>query len=220
MNKNTSPIYYINRDVRSLTLFLKEAGKLASNSFEDAYTIERDLCLKMRDGDMKARTELINRNLLYVVRIAKKYMWVQSPLEDLIQAGCMGMIKAADRFDSNLGYKFISYATWYIECEIRKTVTNSMKHSHILSIDNYAIVAPPHDYSDWDTRYHNTLDVIKSRLNQRMFKGAEKLLTDYIATIQSGKTTSDFMQEHHLTDKQMEYFLETVYDEGRKALVA
>jgi hypothetical protein len=53
-----------------------------------------------------------------------------------------------------------------------------------------------------------------------MFKGAEKLLTDYIATIQSGKTTSDFMQEHHLTDKQMEYFLETVYDEGRKALVA
>ena len=221
MNKETTHVYYINRDVKSLTLFLKEADKLASPTNENAYDVERDLCFKMRTGDVKARAELINRNLLYVVSKAKKYMWSNAALEDLIQAGNIGLIKAADRFDATLGYKFISYATWYIECEIRKAVTDSMKHgSTSVSAEKYIIVAPPRCYSDWDTRYRSALDAVKSQLNKRIFNGADKLLTDYMSTMQSGLTTSDFKKMHHLTDSQMEYFLEIVRDEGRKALAA
>lgn len=221
MNKKTTHVYYINRDVRSLTQFLTEAKTLASPSNENAYDVEQDLYLKMRTGDMKARAELINRNLLYVVSKAKRYVWSGSPLEDLIQAGNIGLIKAADRFDATLGYKFISYATWFVECELRKTVTDSMKHgSTTVSAEKYIIVAPPRCYSDWDTRYHSALDAIKSRLNKRIFNGADKLLTDYISTMQSGLTTSDFKKTHRLTDSQMEYFLDIVRDEGRKALAA
>jgi RNA polymerase sigma factor (sigma-70 family) len=236
MKKKTSHVYYIDRQIKSVGVYLSDINKLSPEqpdreklTDEEFATIDKkqrqeeyDLWQKMRAGNMKARTELIHRNLRYVVTVAKSFLWSGAAIEDLIMAGNIGMIRAADRFDASLGNKFISYATWYVECEIKKTVTDFLNYGKVASSDTNTelLGARPNYYSDWDTRYRDSLETLKQRLNIRIFKGADRLLTDFIETMQSGLTTTDFMKTHRLTNRQMDYFLNMVREEGQKALLA
>ena len=236
MKKKTSHVYYVDRDIKSVGVYLSDIDKLSPEQPDkEKLTVEEfaafdkkqrqeeyDLWQQMRAGNMKARTELIHRNLRYVVAVAKRFLWSGAPLEDLMMAGNMGMIRAVDRFDASLGNKFISYATWYVECEIKKTVTDYMKHGKVASADYNTefLGARPNYYSDWNTRYANALETLKHRLNKRHLKGGDRLLADYIETMQSGLATSDFKRAHHLTDRQMDYFLDIVREEGQKVLLA
>ena len=67
-------------------------------------------------------------HLLYAMSIAKKYMASHARLEDLFQAGCEGLVIAAHKYDASLGCRFISYATWYVENEVRKAAYDYIKH--------------------------------------------------------------------------------------------
>ena len=73
---------------------------------------EVELADRIKNGDMHAREEMISANLRFVVDVAKKYQNRGLSLSDLISAGNLGLITAADRFDGTKGYKFISYAVW------------------------------------------------------------------------------------------------------------
>ena len=83
---------------------------------------EVELSARIQDGDMQARDELVQANLRFVIDVAKNYQNRGLPLADLISAGNVGLLTAADRFDGTKGYKFISYAVWWIKQSILQTI--------------------------------------------------------------------------------------------------
>src|SRR4249920_590285 len=116
---------YVNGDLAaattdSLQLFLNEAGRYpllsAAEEVELAKLIER--------GDVAAKNRMINSNLRLVVSIAKKYQGHGLSLLDLIQEGIIGLIRAVEKFDWRRGFKFSTYATWWIRQAVQRGVQN------------------------------------------------------------------------------------------------
>lgn len=103
-----------NRGALSLDRYLLEIGK------EEMICIEREIELAqaIKRGDKKALDELTKANLRFVVSVAKQYQFCGLSLSDLINEGNLGLIKAAQRFDETKGFKFISYAVWWIRQSI------------------------------------------------------------------------------------------------------
>lgn len=116
MYQNGKNISFTDRSNGSVDMFLHDIRYSEPLTTAEEY----DLWQLMRQGNEHARNQLINSNLRYVVTIAKKYLISGTAFEDLLMAGSLGITLAADLFDASLGYRFISYATWYIESEIRK----------------------------------------------------------------------------------------------------
>jgi RNA polymerase primary sigma factor len=112
---------------RSLDVYLHEINKTPLLTREQ----EQSLARRIRKGDKDALDRLVKANLRFVVSIAKQYSNQGLPLEDLINDGNLGLIKAAHRFDEKRGYKFISYAVWWI----RQAMLQSLaEHSRIVRL--------------------------------------------------------------------------------------
>jgi RNA polymerase primary sigma factor len=86
---------------------------------------EIELSRRVHKGDTKAHKELVERNLRLVVSVAKKYRQQGLPLEDLIQEGNIGLITAVEKFDPDRGYRFSTYATWWIRQAVQRAVVNT-----------------------------------------------------------------------------------------------
>jgi len=107
----------------SVRMYLKEIGKISLLNAEQ----ERELAQKMQDGDVEAKNTLVESNLRLVVSIAKKYMNRGLSLLDLIQEGNIGLIKAVDKFDYSKGFKFSTYATWWIRQAITRAIADQAR---------------------------------------------------------------------------------------------
>jgi len=88
---------------------------------------EVELAAQIKDGDMEARDELVSANLRFVIDVAKHYQNRGLSLSDLIGAGNLGLLTAAERFDGTKGYKFISYAVWWIRQSILQTLAEHVR---------------------------------------------------------------------------------------------
>jgi len=103
-----------NRESQSLEKYLQEIGKVELITPEE----EVKLAIRIKQGDQKALDKLTKANLRFVVSVAKQYQNQGLTLPDLINEGNLGLIKAAQRFDETRGFKFISYAVWWIRQSI------------------------------------------------------------------------------------------------------
>jgi RNA polymerase primary sigma factor len=112
-----------NREAPSLDKYLREIGKVKLLTPEEEVVLVR----RIREGDRKALERLINANLRFVVSVAKQYQNQGLTLPDLINEGNLGLIKAAERFDETRGFKFISYAVWWIRQSILQSLAEQSR---------------------------------------------------------------------------------------------
>ncbi len=112
-----------NRDTQSLDKYLHEIGKVELLTAEE----EVDLARRIRSGDDVALSKLIKANLRFVVSVSKQYQNQGLSLPDLINEGNLGLIKAAKRFDETRGFKFISYAVWWIRQSILQALAEQAR---------------------------------------------------------------------------------------------
>ncbi|MGZ8783164.1 MAG: sigma-70 family RNA polymerase sigma factor [Gaiellaceae bacterium] len=119
---------YVNGDLAaattdSLQLFLNEAGRYPLLTAAE----EVELAKKVERGDVEAKNRMINSNLRLVVSIAKRYQGHGLSLLDLIQEGVIGLIRAVEKFDWRRGFKFSTYATWWIRQAVQRGVANKSR---------------------------------------------------------------------------------------------
>ena len=107
----------------SMKRYLKEIGRTSLLDAEQ----EAELAKRAEAGDMSGRDQLIENNLRLVVSIAKRYTGCGLPLQDLIQEGNLGLMKAAEKFDYRMGCKFSTYATWWIRQAITRAIADQSK---------------------------------------------------------------------------------------------
>ncbi len=142
----------VNDNVR---MYLKEIGKISLLSLEE----EQELSKRVAEGDEKAKNILAESNLRLVVSIAKRYVGRGLLFLDLIQEGNIGLMKAVEKFDYGKGYKFSTYATWWIRQGIRRFIADTSRTIRI----------PAHQYE-----YVRKMNAVKSRL----FNELQRMPTD------------------------------------------
>src|SRR6187401_2475323 len=112
-----------NRESESLEKYLQEIGKVELITAEN----EVELARRIKEGDQIALEKLTKANLRFVVSVAKQYQNSGLSLGDLINEGNVGLIKAAKRFDETRGFKFISYAVWWIRQGIIQAISEQSR---------------------------------------------------------------------------------------------
>ncbi|MBT9189258.1 MULTISPECIES: sigma-70 family RNA polymerase sigma factor [Zobellia] len=116
-----------NRDTKSLEKYFQEISKIELITADE----EVELTRRIRNGDQVALNRLVNANLRFVVSTAKQYQGSGLLLSDLINEGNIGLVKAAKRFDETRGFKFISYAVWWIRQAILSAIS---QHSRMIRL--------------------------------------------------------------------------------------
>lgn len=111
------------RDEASLERYLQEVSKQEMISYHE----EVELAKRIKMGDTEALNKLVKANLRFVISVAKQYQNQGLPLQDLITEGNIGLIKAAQRFDETKGFKFISYAVWWIRQSILQAIAEQSR---------------------------------------------------------------------------------------------
>jgi len=122
--KEGGPEMFDNTSLKDpIKMYLREIGKIPLLTPSQ----ERELAKRAQEGDKRAREKLINSNLRLVVSIAKRYIGRGLPFLDLIQEGNIGLLKAVEKFDWRRGYKFSTYATWWIRQAITRAIADQAR---------------------------------------------------------------------------------------------
>lgn len=221
MYKNGKNIAFTDRSINSVNSFLRDISKSKPLTKAEEYALWH----RMQQGSLQARNQLICANLRYVVTVAKKYFPAKAVFDDLIMAGCEGIIKAADKFNATFGFRFISFATWFVESEICKAAHDYTRHN-VISLDKHmdmndeesstfgdTLSDSAQEAPDWDLRTKDALYCLKARADKCMY-GAGELAGDLYKMLQNGYTTSDFARKHHLSKKEMSRLFDILQKEA------
>jgi len=156
------------KDKTSLEIYFKQISKFPLLKIEE----EKDLAEKMKKGNNEARNKLINSNLRYVIKVAKRYQNKGLPLNDLINEGNVGLIDAIDKYDSKKS-KFITYADYWIRRRILKALYNKSriiripehKSRFLLQIKSYDVETHEKEYTDYIKRISKDINIPYDLLN-------------------------------------------------------
>ena len=164
-----------NRESESFNLYLKDISEIDILTVEQ----ERELLKRISNGDEKAKNELIERNLRFVISVAKQYATGESLISDLVNEGNIGLIIAANKFDPKAEIKLISYAVWGVRKNIMDYLMNNNKiirlpankHNSLSKLDNKIseleqILGRPVDINEISDYYGN--DFITDDMNDMM----------------------------------------------------
>ncbi len=131
LDKNINPLQDNETEIDSSRSVLFDSVKLYLKEIGDSPLLtaaeETELALKIREGNKQAKKRLIESNLKLVVSVAKRYSGRGLPILDLIQEGSLGLIKAVERFDPDLGYRFSTYATWWIRQSVTRAISDQSR---------------------------------------------------------------------------------------------
>ena len=122
---------------------------------------EQILSEKIQKGDEQALNKLVYHNLKFVVNIAKNYRNSNVPFADIISEGNLGLIRAAHKFDSSKGVKFISYAVWWIKNSINECIEKYNRDNETLSYDDYTI----DKCTDLDNKFEQINEDFEEKIN-------------------------------------------------------
>ncbi|MDY0779850.1 RNA polymerase sigma factor RpoD/SigA [Tenacibaculum sp. IB213877] len=183
-----------NRETKSLDKYLQDIGKI------DLITVDEEVELtqRIRKGDQQALDKLVGANLRFVVSVAKQYQNQGLKLSDLINEGNIGLVKAAKRFDETRGFKFISYAVWWIRQSILQALSEQARVvrlplNKIGSINkiNKAAARLEQDNERMPTAEEiaSVLDMTVTDVKQSMKNAGRHLSMD--APLRDGETTSN-----------------------------
>jgi RNA polymerase primary sigma factor len=150
------------RGLKSTQLFFEEIDKIPVLTADEEFC----LALKAKEGDQKSIDKLISHNLRFVVSVSKMYASDSESQQDLISAGCLGIIQAAKKFDPHKGFKFISFAVWYIRMEMTKHLSHNKKTIRV-----------PESHSE----IHRRLDEVENKLySKNLIPPTKEEMVDYI----------------------------------------
>lgn len=155
---------------------------------------EVDLARRIREGDIKAQERLVTCNLRFVVSIAKKYQNQGISLPDLVNEGNMGLIKAAQRFDETRGFKFISYAVWWIRQSILTAIADQARVVRLPLNQVGTISKIKKELSRLEQQYQRfpTVDEIAETMDMPPYKVAELLrLNGFTQSLDAPISTDD-----------------------------
>ena len=143
--------------VQELTTYFNDIQNIRQLSRRE----EQILSEKIQKGDEQALNKLVYHNLRFVVNIAKNYRNSNVPFADIISEGNLGLIRAAHKFDSTKGVKFISYAVWWIKNSINECIEKYNRDNETLSYDDYTI----NKCTDLDNKFEQINEDFEEKIN-------------------------------------------------------
>ena len=194
----------------ALHTYLKEIRKIPLLSREEEAKIARE----MANGDKKAREKLINSNLRFVIKIAKKYQGRGLPLEDLVNEGNIGLIKAVENFDVNRGIHFISYAIWWIRQSLVKAIAEKAKiirmpmnwNIQLYQIEKARQIGKNHPLHGVELdQMSEKLKIEPERINDLIILGQEAISLDHPANDSEGMSPLGDLLESEIQPSPEEY---------------
>lgn len=186
----------------ALQIFMKDVSRYPLLTTEQ----EKILARKVVEGDKKAREQMINSNLRLVIAIAKSYRKPDSSFLDLIQDGTIGLIKATEKFDPSMGYKFSTYATWWIRQSISRGIADTSRTIrmpvHIVEKFNKIIKAKKKLFESFDR--DPTIEEI-SQLSKISVDEVEKILSMAKTPASLDRPINEYDEDHEFK----EYLIDT-----------
>ena len=217
--KNCKIVTFTDCSTDTMKNILATLRKYKPLTKEEEYTLWE----RMRDGSAAARERLINANLRFVLSRAKQFDWTGMELEDLFQIGVLGLTEATDRYDASTGNTLISYAVWWIDCELKKAVTNHLKYSTKLHLEDKAFAVDDCDLTlqdmqvadyeydaDWDIRYDTAFKEIKAMVEKKFFAEAANLWEDHLVMRELGYTMSDVAKRYNVTEERAKELIKKI----------
>lgn len=185
------------------TLFFNEISKYPLLTAEE----EIELGKRIQDGDQEALHKMVTSNLRLVVKVAKSYVGLGLPMMDLIQEGAIGLQTAAERFDWQQGYRFSTYATWWIREQINKAVITSGKSIRVPSNIVQKLTQFNKTYKEFVAQNHR--EPTQQEILQMSDLDPQRLLNAVSA--QQGAISLDYKQEDDDSDLSLGESLTSAY---------